>query len=686
MDSSQLISNSIMKTTYKTLLTVSILLFTHLANSQSTVAEKTSVRIVHPGSQIVDKKIISRDSSKYFQSVKTYVNPVLPGDHPDPTLLKVGDDFYHCGSSFHFTPYLPVYHSKDLIHWDVISRVVPPSMAGFVTDRPSAGIWQGAITYFYGSYWIYFSANGQWFSKASSPKGPWSTPVQVKTNPVTGPLGYDNSIFVDDDGKPYMVIKNGQKINRLQALGRDGQLADTVINLDWINANLQYSWAEGPVMCKRNGYYYYFPAGDVSGGQYVLRASALTSDSTKWERLGNFFKPITDPNTGFRSPNHIAAPLQLADGTWWTIGQSYERLPADDWSGMGRQTSLYQVIWEGDRPWGVPPTTAPVLRPNLPGSGQWRSVHSDYFTTDSLGDWWHFLTRKASGQYSLSQRKGWLRLTPDTAKAHIVQKETDHCYSAVTRLDFNATDATHKAGFYLSNGNQKIFVELYSGYENGKKLIFKFDTATRVLSNPFGNTLWLKLERKEHELTAFSSGDGKKWTSLGAPISSVDLDKAQPNWNSWVGTSVGLFAEGKPADFNFFACKDGFTSLPAAGYNNYFGVQTSKAGTETVVTTTTSNGGWFMLSGVELGEAKESANKVEIEASAKTGGTVQIWLDDLSTGRLIATVPVNPTGGQNNFKAFTKALKNVAGQHDVFVKFTKATDHDIFIKSIRFRR
>ena len=48
----------------------------------------------------------------YYQQVKTYVNPVLPGDHPDPTLLKVGDDFYHCGSSFHFTPYMPVYHSK----------------------------------------------------------------------------------------------------------------------------------------------------------------------------------------------------------------------------------------------------------------------------------------------------------------------------------------------------------------------------------------------------------------------------------------------------------------------------------------------------------------------------------------------------------------------------------------------
>ena len=161
----------------------------------------------------------SSDKSNY-QQVNTYVNPVLPGDHPDPTLLKVGDDFYHCGSSFHFTPFMPVYHSKDLVHWEVIGRVLPPSKAGWVSDRPSAGTWQGAITYFYGSYWIYFSSNGQWFCKADSPAGPWTDPVEVKTNPVTGPLGYDNSIFVDDDGTPYMVIKNGQKVNRIQALGQ----------------------------------------------------------------------------------------------------------------------------------------------------------------------------------------------------------------------------------------------------------------------------------------------------------------------------------------------------------------------------------------------------------------------------------------------------------------------------------
>src|SRR4051812_46509922 len=90
------------------------------------------------------------DSSSFYNEVKTYVNPVLPGDHPDPTLLKVGDDFYHCGSSFHFTPYMPIYHSKDLVHWEVIGRVLPPAKAGWVSDRPSTGTWQGAITYFYG--------------------------------------------------------------------------------------------------------------------------------------------------------------------------------------------------------------------------------------------------------------------------------------------------------------------------------------------------------------------------------------------------------------------------------------------------------------------------------------------------------------------------------------------------------
>jgi len=618
-------------------------------------------------------------ASRFYSTVHTYVNPVLPGDHPDPTLLKVGNDFYHCGSSFHFNPYLPIYHSKDLVHWKVIGRVLPPAGAGMVNDRPGAGVWQGALTYFYGTYWIYFSSNGQWFSRASSPAGPWSAPVRVKENGRTGPLGYDNSIFVDDDGKPYMVIKNGQKVNRLQALGRDGQLTDSVINLDWINARLQYSWAEGPVMCKRNGYYYYFPAGDVSGGQYVLRAKELTADSSKWERLGDFFKPITDPNNTFPRPNHISAPVQLEDGTWWTIGQSYEKKGDDDWSGMGRQTSLYQVIWEGDRPWGVAPASGPVVKPALNNDNiPWRSVHTDRFDTDSLGAWWHFLTQPAAASYSLKQRKGWLRLSPDSGRAHLLQKETDHYYTAVTRLNVETGAPEAQGGIYLTNGKQSVFARLYYAYGNKPRIVFQLDTALREIPYHKGKDVWLKLERFEHRLTGFFSADGKTWQQVGAPLSAVPIDKAQPDFNSWVGTSIGLFAEKGPVDFRFFVCKDGGSPLPAVGSNNYYGISKIKQGEATGVTNSSAHGGWLMISGVDFGTAGE-VKAVEITGNAVKGGKLELLTDNLENGVQVAVVPIKP--GRRKHTAVSNML---SGQHDLFIRFPEGAAGDIFIQHIRF--
>ncbi|HEV2478404.1 MAG TPA: family 43 glycosylhydrolase [Puia sp.] len=626
-------------------------------------------------------KEFSAFTPEYYNSVQTYTNPVLPGDHPDPTLLKVGNDFYHCGSSFHFTPYLPIYHSKDLVHWEVISRVVTPAAAEtFVADRPSGGIWQGAITHFYGSYWIYFSANGQWFCKAHSPAGPWSAPVRVNSNPQTGNLGYDNSIFVDDDGKPYMLIKNGQKVNRIQALGPDGQLTDTLIDLDWINAGLQYSWAEGPVMCKRHGYYYYFPAGDVSGGQYVLRTKKLTGDSTYWERLGDFFQPVTDPNEGFRRPNHISAPIELADGTWWTLGQSYEKYPGDDWSGTGRQTSLYPVIWDGDRPWGLAPTTQPIVKPDLSrGSIPWTSAQGDDFNNNTLGLQWHFLNRKAARNYSLTDRKGWLRLIPDSGRTHLVQKETDHYYTALTRVDLRSHDTTAKAGIYLTNGNQHVTARLFV---NGRRILFQLDTAARTIPNTAGDIVWLKLQRNGHALTGYYSRDGNHWTSLGAPISAVNLDKTQPGFNSWVGTSLGLFAEGRPADFDFFTCKDAFSPLTAAGYSNYYGVTTLADAGGKIVTNTSANGGWLMIAGVETGNREATA--IELTLAAKTAGNLGIWLDDLQHGKLIATVPIQPTGSDSQWKKIAVPIKPFKGHHDVFIEFPAGEQGAIMIRSLRF--
>jgi xylan 1,4-beta-xylosidase len=93
-----------------------------------------------------------------------------------------------------------------------------------------------------------------------------------------------------------------------------------------------------------------------------------------------------------------------------------------------------------------------------------------------------------------------------------------------------------------------------------------------------------------------------------------------------------------------------------------------------------------VLSGVELGKEGKKASRVEVMASSTRGGHLEIWLDDLKEGKLIAKIPVSSTGGDNNWKAFGKALSGVWRNHDVFIKYPAGNDPAVLIKSIRFLR
>jgi hypothetical protein len=299
---------------------------------------------------------------------------------------------------------------------------------------------------------------------------------------------------------------------------------------------------------------------------------------------------------------------------------------------------------------------------------------------------WHFLSKKDANnnRYSLDARKGWLRLSPDSVRTSIVQKETDHYYSAVTKVDLDASESSQKAGIYLTNGDQTVFARLYSSFENGKKIIFQFNKTSYDIPNTFGNLVWLKVTRNQHDLTAYGSGDGNNWTKIGESISLVNLDKTQPNYNSWVGTSVGLFTEGKTADFDFFVCKDGFSEHPVIGYSNYYGVEKVKIGTEEAVTNNSNMGGWLMISGLELGNKSKTASEIQVQLQAKSSGKMEIWLDDLTTGgKLIATIPFTQT--KDSWKTLTQKVRGVSGHHDVFLKFPKNPSEALNIKSIQFK-
>ncbi|HPR60962.1 MAG TPA: family 43 glycosylhydrolase, partial [Prolixibacteraceae bacterium] len=627
--------------------------------------------------------------STAYTQVKTFINPIMPGDHPDMTLFKDGDNFYACGSNFHFVPYLPILHSTDLVHWEEICRVIPASWNGIVSDAPQAGTWAGVITYFYNSYWIYFSntaGGGQYFCKADNPAGPWSTPVKVKTTATTGAIGYDNSIFVDDDGTPYMLIKPGQVVNRIQEVGTDGHLIGNALNLDWVNQDKKYSWAEGPVMCKHEGWYYYFVAGNVYGGQYVLRSRELTDNPESWEEMGNFFENTTDPKSTFRSPNHIAQPFELNDGTWWTISHSYESLGSDDWNGQGRQGMLHQIYWDSNgKPTGKAVTSTPQLKPNLPKSGiPWKTPRSDSFENEEIELSWHFMNRKAAKQYSLDDKTGWLTLLPGSGKTHILHKEARHHYALVTQLDFDAQTNKHEAGIYLTNGNESVTAELFSGFDNGKIIGFRFGNTLHITENEIGNNLWLKVERYGHLLSAFYSSNGISWIQVGKGINVSALDKGQENYNWWVGTSNGLYAAGAKAAFNCYAFKDGFSVLPIVGYNNYFGLETKGTGTNKAMYNSSDKGGWAMLAGVDLGSGLRVPEKIQVEAASNSGGQIEVWIDDLENqGTLIATIDITDTGGESTWQHFEAPIGEISGQHDIFIRW-KGPANAFLLKSIQF--
>jgi xylan 1,4-beta-xylosidase len=479
----------------------------------------------------------------------TFKNPVLPGDHPDQTLLKVGNDFYTSGSSFHFNPYVPILHSTDLVHWKMIARAVPSNWSEIGEKYgPKEGIWQGALAYFNNSFWVFYSLNtggGQYFSKASNPAGHWSAPVRVNDG-----YGYDNSVFVDEDGRVYMLIKSGQRQNRIRELSMNGQLIGKEMNMDWVNKDLRFSWAEGPVMCKRNGRYYYFPAGDVSGGQYVLSSPVLTADESSWTIHGSFW-PSAGNNSGFNGPNHISAPVQLADGTWWVLSHSYE----NGWEGQGRQGLLHQVHWDANGvPQGVTPSADPLPAPNLPSSGiSYNFPKSDDFESTALKLDWHFFNTTNATKFSLTDRPGYMRLKPRAGTTHILQKDGGKNYSLVTKIEVNAIANGEEAGLRMMNGFDNLYTTIYSGYSNGKKKIgLAFNGAKTEVDNALGDIVWLKIERAEHEISGFYSSDGKTWKKIGTTINNTALDKSQPDFNGWVGNSIGLYATGIKADFDQF--------------------------------------------------------------------------------------------------------------------------------------
>jgi beta-xylosidase len=689
------------------------------------------------------------------QRARVFTNPVLPGDHPDMNLFVQGNDFYVTGSAFNMAPNVEILHSTDLVHWERVSRVVDPEWPGLQNSIAGGGTWGGFIVKIAAGYRIYFAVNfNQFFAEAPSLAGPWTDPTQLNAFPYTPPgaqisfnrgNGYDDSVFVDDDGKTYLVIKAGQcKWNGLSG-GNENNFGINLIteldpatgmlipgttrDLSFVNENVANGgcgdpagdpahadtshWAEGPSMIKRNGFYYYFVTTHTGcgGAEFVWRSLRLSGDPADWTPLG----ALTMNQPPFDGAQHSTAPIRLADGTWWALFHSYEC--TGGWNGLARQGLLGQIVWTDD---GVPQVggdwTAPAPAPALPSGGnQLLAPFTDDFDGASLATGWTFYDHPRAAQYSLADRPGWLRVKPDPGRSlFVVQKDALHASAMITELSFTPGTAGAAAGLRVGNAvpaedvgrfdpvfaPRSIELSLARVWDGGDVIrlavgSFAFGsppvlTVSAVAPAPATGRVWLKLVRADHQATGWYSTDRITWHQVGGPVDIAELDAYDSLVDGWVGNQAGVFATGQSADFGSFAFRDGFTRLPASEPDQRSAGAPVASATQGTVLGGLHDRDWVMYSGIDLGSdrGRDRLAARTLELTVATAGgrraerRVDIWLDRLE-GPRIATCELPSTGGLDSWQTVRCPLR-AAGTHDVYLQVKGGAGEIARIASLRF--
>ena len=338
-----------------------------------------------------------------------YRNPVLSGYYPDPSITRVGDDYYLVTSSFTHFPGLPVFHSRDLVTWKQIGNAIDrPDQLDFTGLPVSQGVFAPDISYHDGLFYIVNTCvrcKDNFFITAKDPAGPWSDPVWLPFE------GIDPSIYWEGD-KAYIVNNRAPD----EPKRYDGHRAIWIQEFDWrsgkmvgestqlvnggIDIRTKPIWIEGPHIISKDGYYYLIAAEGGTGDKHsevVLRSEKLRGPYVPYEGNPILSQRTLDP----ARPNPVTSAghakfVQTPDGNWWATFLA-TRPYGDDLYNIGRETFLLPVTWRDGWPHILPDGERipfvgkrPALTADRPGnpplSGDFAYV--DSFDGPSLAPQW----------------------------------------------------------------------------------------------------------------------------------------------------------------------------------------------------------------------------------------------------------------------------------------------------------
>ena len=287
----------------------------------------------------------------YFYSVVSvdypdmYHNPVRRGFFPDPSILRVGEDYYMVNSSFIFFPCIPISHSRDLIHWNIIGHAVEnPEWSKLGSLEGGRGYWAPDISYDQGRFYITatyrYNDTGtvyrrQMVVSSDKPEGPYSKPAFIDED------GIDPSIF-HENGRHYMLLNRGARIFELSS-----DCTKQISEASMLYYGTQKHAPEGPHLLKKDGYYYLFQAeGGTGPGHRITVARSK-------ELMGIYepcpYNPIMrqfDPDAAIQRCGH-GKPVQTPDGRWYMVYLCGRRLHGQ-YSILGRETALDEITWTPD--------------------------------------------------------------------------------------------------------------------------------------------------------------------------------------------------------------------------------------------------------------------------------------------------------------------------------------------------
>ena len=527
-------------------------------------------------------------------------NPILRGFNPDPSVVRVGGDYFIATSTFEWFPGVQIHHSRDLVNWRLLTRPLRRATQLNMLGAPdSCGVWAPDLTYADGRFHLVYTdvkrygrttvggASGaslrdfhNYLVTANDVEGDWSDPVYLNSS------GFDPSLFHDDDGKKYLlnmlwdhrpgqnrfagiVIQEFSPAEQRLVGGRRVIFSGTTLGL-----------TEGPHLYKRGGYYHLLTAeGGTSWGHAVTMARARKIDGP-YELHPDVYvlSARHRPDVALQRTGH-ADLVDTADGNTYMVYLCGRPLPNRGRCTLGRETAIQKMVW-GEDGWlrtiagdGVPSleTEAPPLAPHPAAI---TAAREDFDDAQLPKDFQWLRSPGHEELFTLSDRRGFLRLYGRETvgslftQALVARRQQSHCYSASTRVEFEPRHFQQMAGlicYYNSSKFHYLYISQDEAVGRHVRVMSALpdqtqtDAFTPAFAIPPDVAIELRVEIDYERLHFAYRVSGAEWTWVPQQFdASILSDEATaPGLPNFTGAFVGVACQDMsgtrcPADFDWF--------------------------------------------------------------------------------------------------------------------------------------